>query len=438
MFAGIDLGTSGCRAIVIDAAGTLLAQASAELPEPRRDGTAVSQAPQLWWQAVCTVVDELGRQLDLSRLQSLSVDGTSATLLLADAVGSPIADALMYNDARAAAFIDQIRQHAAADSAVHSASSSLAKLLWCRQQGLLDEARYVLHQCDWILGRFSGRFGTSDVNNCLKLGYDAQHNSWPQWLQQFGLPLDKLPRVLRPGSVIGNVDAAIAHQLKLPESLLICAGTTDSTAAVLATGIHQVGDAVTSLGSTLVLKVLSDTPVSSPAHGVYSQPLFDHWLVGGASNSGGAVLRQHFSQARLTAMTPQLHAEKATGLDYYPLVTPGERFPVNDPSLPPRLTPRPADDVMFFQGMLEGMAVIEQRGYQLLAKLGAPYPTRIVTIGGGTVNPAWQAIRARQLQVPVQQASQQQAAYGTALLARLGFETHLRTTTGHQSGSHYE
>ena len=76
---------------------------------------------------------------------------------------------------------------------------------------------------------------------------------------------------------------------------------------------------MTSLGSTLVLKLVSDRPVFSPAHGVYSHRLGDLWLTGGASNSGGAVLAQYFSADELRALTPLLKPDVPTGLDYYPL-----------------------------------------------------------------------------------------------------------------------
>lgn len=80
-----------------------------------------------------------------------------------------------------------------------------------------------------------------------------------------------------------------------------------------------------------------------------SHRLGDAWLVGGASNTGGAVLRRFFSDAELAELTPRMDASRPTGLDYYPLTSPGERFPVNDPELQPRLEPRPADDAMFLQ-----------------------------------------------------------------------------------------
>jgi len=76
----------------------------------------------------------------------------------------------------------------------------------------------------------------------------------------------------------------------------------------------------------------------------------DGWLVGGASNTGGAVLRKYFTDQQLAALTARIDLSRPTGLDYYPLVTAGERFPVNDPALAPRLEPRPADDAVFLQG----------------------------------------------------------------------------------------
>jgi sugar (pentulose or hexulose) kinase len=177
------------------------------------------------------------------------------------------------------------------------------------------------------------------------------------------------------------------------------------------------GEAVTSLGSTLVLKVLSEEPIFAPEYGVYSQPLGDYWLVGGGSNSGGAVLRHFFNDAQMAELSSQLQPDNPCGLDYYPLLLPGERFPFNDPTLAPRLSPRPSDDACFFQAMLEGIAAIEKAGYERLAKLGAPYPVSVRSIGGGARNAAWTAIRARTLGVTMRRADAEEACYGTAVLA---------------------
>jgi sugar (pentulose or hexulose) kinase len=170
----------------------------------------------------------------------------------------------------------------------------------------------------------------------------------------------------------------------------------------------------------LVLKVLADEPVFEPNYGVYSQPINGKWLVGGASNTGGAVLLKFFDQEQLDAMTKELKPAVNTNLDYYPLFSKGERFPINDPELQSRTTPRPEDDVKFFQGLLEGIASIEQQGYDRLAALGAPFPTKIYSTGGGTKNEAWNMIRSFLLNVPIEISEHTEAAYGSALLALNG------------------
>ena len=169
-----------------------------------------------------------------------------------------------------------------------------------------------------------------------------------------------------------------------------------------------------------MLKLVSGHPITAPELGIYSHRLGDFWLVGGASNSGGAVCAHYFTPERMQALTPALDPNRATGLDYYPLLKPGERFPVNDPDYPPRMTPRPPQDAVFFQGILEGLSRIEARGYALLKDLGAPVPRQVLSLGGGAVNPAWRRIREQLLGVPVLLADHQEAAYGAALLARQG------------------
>lgn len=365
---------------------------------------------------------DLSGQLGTYRPLAMAIDGTSATLLIADHQGRPLGPALMYDDCRYRAELAPIASVAPPESPVHSASSSLAKLLGLAKEACPPSAAFALHQADWISGRLTGRMGVSDENNCLKLGYNAERREWPDWLsdRRLRLPTPWLPRVVPPGTPLGAILPELAEWTHLPKELLIVSGTTDSTAAALAAGVASPGDAVTALGSTLVLKTVSPTPVMAPEYGVYSHRMGNLWLVGGASNSGGAVLEGFFSRAEMEAMTPRLHPERPTGLDYYPLPRAGERFPFNDPSRQAKLEPRPSDSVRFFQGLLEGIAEIERLGYERLRALGAPAPRRVLTIGGGSRNPAWRRIREFRLGLPVVNARHQQAAYGAALLARSG------------------
>ena len=424
LFVGIDIGTSGCRAIAIDRNGVPAGTAKVSLPAPVRMGLSSLQDPELWWKAVLETLGALLDELAPARIRAIAVDGTSGTLLLAAPDGTPLTTGRMYDDAAAVAQASLIADRAPPDSPVSSPTSGLAKLLLLKRDLQNGERILALHQADWIAGKLSGLFGISDINNALKLGYDAVNERWPDWLQQLPLNESWLPTVLPVGSMIGPVTTELASRLGLDAGTLVFTGTTDSTASVMATGASRPGDAVTVLGSTMVFKVVTTRPVSDSASGVYSHRYGDFWLAGGASNSGGAVLANFFSPDQLQMLEAEIEPKTPTGLDYYPLLRPGERFPLNDPSATPRLEPRPASDAKFLQGMLEGMAAIEAAAYRRLARLGCPRPARILTVGGGSGNNAWQRIRGRALGIPVARARHQEAAYGVALVAKRGHDTH--------------
>ncbi|MFM2431709.1 MAG: hypothetical protein RLZZ511_2922 [Cyanobacteriota bacterium] len=404
---GIDFGTSGARAIVVDADRQLQAQSQVDFSGP--------QSPELWRSALFDLLSQIPHR---HRLGAILINGTSSTVLLADEQGQPLGEALMYNDDRAAGQVAALRAIAPPHHIVLSATSSLAKLYWLQAQPGTAAARYCLHQADWLAALLHGQWGVSDYHNALKLGYDVGPCRYPDWLLDLAIaPL--LPQVRVPGSAIGPVQAAIAAQFDLPPTCVVCAGTTDSIAAFLASGAAEPGDAVTSLGSTLVLKLLSETRVDDSRYGIYSHRLGDRWLVGGASNTGGAVLKQWFTPTELKNLSKEILPNQITGLDYYPLLKPGERFPVNDPTLNPCLTPRPDDPVRFLQGLLEAMARIEAQGYSLLQQLGATPLRQVQTAGGGAQNLAWTAVRQRAMgdRIPVTIAPQTEAAYGSACLA---------------------
>lgn len=416
-FIGIDIGTSGCRAIAIDSAGAVLAQAEAPLPPSTCVGAEVTQDPAHWWTAMYACLKNVTGQIDAQRVQRLALAGTSATLLLCDKQGTPLTPGLMYNDARAQAQAERIAGVADAKSAAHGATGSLAKLLWLQDTKPAARAAHALHQADWLAGRLSGTYGHSDYNNCLKLGFDVERLAWPEWFASLEIRTAWLPQVHAPGEVIGTLAADVAGELGLSPDTEIAGGTSDGVASFLAAGASGPGHGVTSLGSTLVLKLLCERPVFSPPHGVYSHRLGRYFLAGGASNTGGAVLRQYFSEEQMKEMTPLLTPDQPTDLDYYPLPDIGERFPLADPDKQPRLEPLPGDSVTFFQGILEGIARIETQGYQLLAELGAPKVSAIWTTGSGSRNAAWTQIRERLLGIRPQKPRSEHAAYGAALLA---------------------
>ncbi|MBW4543782.1 MAG: FGGY-family carbohydrate kinase [Symplocastrum torsivum CPER-KK1] len=417
LYLGIDFGTSGTRAVIIDAAGVIQAEAKYSFELVLGSTEALTSTAIVWKQALFTLIGQIPLQIR-KEIKAIAFDGTSSTVVLCDATGQPITEPLMYNDGRGVEVMEMVKAIAPPNHTVLSATSSLAKLLWLTQNSKFKiQNSYFLHQADWLAFLLHGQLGISDYHNALKLGYDVENLCYPDWLKNLQISIH-LPKIVAPGTPIANVLPEIANQLGLPRDCIVCAGTTDSIAAFLASGAMSPGEAVTSLGSTLVLKLLSHTRVDDAQYGIYSHRLGDLWLVGGASNTGGAVLRHFFSDAELESLSCKIPVEKESPLEYYPLLKEGDRFPINDPHLPPNLKPRPADSVEFLHGLLESIARIEARGYQLLQQLGATQLTHVYTAGGGAKNPSWRAIRARQIGVPILSPNQTAAAYGTALLAQ--------------------
>lgn len=410
---GIDVGTSGVRIAAADKQGALVAMASAAIAAPLQNFGRLIQDPNLWWQAI----EQAFAGLDLKGHQvlALALDGTSGTILPVSKDGQPLGLASMYNDLAEPEAVKKVADVAAKETAALGGSSPLA-----RAMGLNATAPRILHQADWLMGRFCGRFDVSDENNALKTGYDPVARKWPAWISATGFDVARLPNVVAAGEAVATILPEVADAFVLPHAVKIVAGTTDGCAAFLASGAAEAGDGVSSLGTTLTLKLLSATPVFAPQYGIYSHRIGDQWLAGGASNTGGGVLKHFLSAEDMTRLTPLLDPAQPTGLDYYPLVKPGERFPIADPALEPRVSPRPADDRQFFQGLLEGIAAVEALGYRRLAELGASPLASIRTVGGGAANEAWTKIRLKALAVPALAAASEHAAMGAARLAWRG------------------
>lgn len=424
LFLGIDVGTSGVRSAVIDAAGNEIASASAKMEPPIQIEGRPCQDPKIWWAAVCECLATQRRSLseadaDAKDIAALAVDGTSGTLLITDSNLQPLTLGYMYNSGGFREQAVSIDRFASANSLGRGEGSTLARLLFLQEQCVDQSPAYALHQADWIAAKLMGpeHAGLSDETNVLKMGYDLIENCWPDWFGDCGVQTDLLPQVKPVGAMFATISSSCAAQFGLSAETRVIAGTTDSNAAFLASGASKIGDGVTSLGTTLAIKLLSDKPIVDRERGVYSHRIKDMWLPGGASNSGGGVLLDYFSAEQMQTLQKQLRPETPTGMNYYPLSKPGERFPIADPELPPRVTPRPANDADFFQALLEGISEIERLGYTALTELGAPPLSKVLTCGGGAKNEAWRKIRAQRLRIPVGQAASTDASVGTARIA---------------------
>ncbi|MCY4291475.1 MAG: FGGY-family carbohydrate kinase [Roseovarius sp.] len=412
LYLGLDVGTSGVRTIIIDDNGATISESRSSM---REHGSNLRD-PAVWRAATVESVKRGLDGIESKKIRALAVDGTSGTVIATDGECKPCCNALMYNDScKDIALMELISELAPKSSAAVGGNSALARAIALDRDG----AAMVLHQADWISHMFSGRV-VSDENNALKTGYDLKQRKWPDWIGNAGMDVKKLPEVVEPGVATGTVGVMAAHEFGFDENALVVAGTTDGCAGFLATGAASSGDGVTSLGTTLTVKLLSENEISAPRYGIYSHRLFNKWLAGGASNTGGGVLLKYFTPETLDSLSLKIDPEVDSALDYYPLSKAGERFPVNDRDYMPRLSPRPDDDAEFLKGMFDGMARIEARAYDLMQRLGAPSLRSIRTVGGGARNGVWERIRAKRLGMEMLKPVNEEAAYGAALIARHG------------------
>ena len=414
---GIDLGTSGIRTAVVDDSGRVLSMVRSTHP-PQDPGRIDALN---WWQAVescmlrqVSALKDSGRRgTEISRI---AVDGTSGSMVLCDARLRPVGRALMYDSGGFDSEAARIDMHAPPLHIARGPGSALARAMRLVAEDANGRGHHILHQADFIAAKLTGRGGHSDHNNSLKTGLDPATGSWPDWIGEV-IDTALLPRAHAVGTPVAEVEPGLAARLGLASDAVVCAGTTDSIAAFLAAAPLKIGTAVTSLGSTLAIKLLGRERIDDPEIGLYSHRLGDAWLVGGASNSGGAVLAHFFSPEDIARLSASIDPMAPSGLDYYPLIRAGERFPVNDPDLAPRVAPRPADDAIFLQGLLEGIARIEAQCYREIETRGGRFPDAIYSAGGGARNTAFTEIRARTLGILPTCAKNVEAAIGVARVA---------------------
>ncbi|WP_201305004.1 FGGY-family carbohydrate kinase [Streptomyces sp. GS7] len=421
---GLDLGTQSARCLAVDGTGQVLAGAARPLTS-RRVGKRHEQDAEEWWSALSAACREALEGIDATRVRGLAVDGTSGTVLLADAHGTPLTPGLMYDDGRA---VDQAAAVNEAGGAVWRElgyrsmppSWALPKLRWLldHEPGLADGTR-LLHQVDVITWKLAGRQLPSDASHALKTGYHLVEERWPhEVLDRLGVPETLLPDVVRPGTVLGTVCAEAADATGIPAGTAIVAGMTDGCAAQIGAGALTPGAWNAVLGTTLVLKGSSDHLIRDPAGVVYChRGPGETWLPGGASSSGAGVISQYFHSENLDVLTEQAAALDPDAVAYPLVSTGGERFPFRAPEAEPFILGDVPTRAAEFHAYLLGVACVERLCFDYLDHLGAPTGGPLTFTGGGARNAYWCRLRAEVLGRPVHVPEHAEGALGMAVLA---------------------
>ncbi|MFE4826354.1 FGGY-family carbohydrate kinase [Streptomyces sp. NPDC056672] len=431
---GIDLGTQSVRALAVTDDGHVLGRGSAPLTG-RRDGNRHEQLPSDWWESTRAAVRRTLRTLSAARVRGVAVCATSGTVLLTDSRGTPLTPALMYDDGRAAS---EAREAQEAGAEVWRTLGhriqptwALAKLLWltrAEREGRRDGAgsglkgARVCHQSDFITSRLVGRPVPADSSHALKTGYDLHTRTWPTAVHdRLGLSCLDFPDVVAPGTRIGTVCEEAAAGTGLAEGTPVIAGMTDGCAAQLGSGAWGVGQWNTVLGTTLVLKGVTEDPLHDPAGVLYNHRSPDgHWLPGGASSVGAGALTRAFPGADLDRLDRLAAEHEPASVVAYPLVSRGERFPFLAADAEPFVLGRPADDGDRYAALLQGVALVERLCLAYIRFLGAPAQSPIAFTGGATSSPYWNQLRADVLGLTATVPEHTDSALGMAVLAAHG------------------
>ncbi|MBA2754385.1 MAG: xylulokinase [Chloroflexia bacterium] len=445
LYAGIDLGTSAVKVLVVDGGGSVVGRGEAGYPVDRPRPGWAEQDPETWWAAAGDACRAAITGLDPRRVAGIGVTGQMHGTVLLGADDRPVRPAIIWMDQRSTAQVAEITGGVGRDRLIALAGSPLATgfqaatVAWCRRHEpeLWAKVRRVALPKDALRHRMTGEWLTdaSDASGTLLL--DVRERDWSSLLlAAAGIDRAYLPPVGPSTASAGTLRSDAASHLGLPAGTPVVVGAGDAPAAALGAGV--IGP------ETLFLTISTGSQVLVPApspgidaagrlHTFCAAPGPDEavgWYVMGASLAAGLALHwlrdRVFSLEgpealdRMTAWAAEVPAG-ANGLLFVPYLL-GERTPHMDPDARGTLLGLTAAHERgdLVRAVMEGVIFATRDAALALAETGAA-PERIVVAGGGSRSPLWLQMIADVHGRPVTPlATVDQSAVGAALLAAAG------------------
>ncbi len=441
---GLDIGTSGAKALLCDERGTVLATAVAEYPLSTPRPLWSEQDPADWWrgarEAIQNVLKTAG--VHTAQVSGLGLTGQMHGAVFLDASDAVIRPALLWNDQRTAAECAEITERVGAEQLIAIAGNpaltgfQAPKILWLRNHEPDNYARLarVLLPKDYIRLKLTGIAAADASDAAGTLLLDLRTRDWSaEILRALDIPRDWLPRVVEGPDVTGGLLHEVAAELGLPGELPVVAGGGDNAAAAVGTGIVRSGVISSSIGTSGVLFAHADTVALDPQGRLHT---FCHAVPGKyhlmavTLAAGGSFqwFRNTLRQLGLPALTyDELAAQAAQvpigaeGLIFLPYLS-GERTPHLDPLARGGfvgLTTRHTVAHMA-RAVMEGVVFSLRDGLEIMRTLGLPL-NEVRATGGGGRSALW-----RQMQADIYGAevvtllAEEGPAYGAALLAGVG------------------
>jgi xylulokinase len=439
---GLDIGTSGSKAILCDEKGHMLASSVSEYPLLTPFPLWSEQDPAEWWQGAKQVLKAVLADVDPGQVVGLGLTGQMHGSVFLDAQDNVIRPALLWNDQRTAQECQQITDRIGQQRLIEIAGNpaltgfQAPKILWLRNHEPENYARLkrVLLPKDYIRLLLTGEAATDASDAAGTLLLDLAHRDYSaEILEKLEFERSWLPKVYEGPQVTGRLLADVAVELGLPAGLPVVAGGGDNAAAAVGTGIVQTGIVSSSIGTSGVIFAHSDEIAYDPQGRLHT---FCHAVPGkyhlmAVTLSAGGSFRwwrdtvraasgSDLSYDQLTQMAASVPAG-AEGLLFLPYLT-GERTPHLDPFARGAfvgLTARHSAAHMA-RAVMEGVVFSLRDGLEIMRTLGLPIG-QIRATGGGGRSPLW-----RQMQADIYGAevvtlqAEEGPAYGAALLAGVG------------------
>jgi xylulokinase len=450
-FLGIDVGTGGTRALIIDAQGMVVASASAEhqnFASPR-PGWA-EQDPLDWWQA-CGAAVRQALQSSGIRADEIACVGFSGQMhgaVLLDSSDEVVRPAIIWCDQRSEAQSRELEQMFGRDTLIRLTCNppltnfTLTKLLWVRETEPQNWSRvaHVMLPKDYVRFRLTGEraIDMADASGTLLL--DVANRRWSaEVLAKTGIDKNLLPALFESPEVCGKISAAGADATGLRAGTPVVAGAGDQAAGAVGMGIARVGAVSATIGTSGVVFASTDRPAMDPAGRLHTfcHAIPGRWHVMGVTQSAGLSLRWY--RDNFGAASPGLQkkdlrdpydvfAEEGStapagseGAFWVPYLM-GERTPHLDPNARAALIGLTASHTRahVIRAIMEGVAFSLKDSFTIFDEMKIPV-TSIRLGGGGARSPLWRQIQAdvygREVEIV---EAEEGAAYGAAILAGTG------------------
>jgi xylulokinase len=431
---GLDIGTSGARALAVNESGDVIASAAQDYPllTPRPGWT--EQNPEDWWQASRKVLAEVAGAVH-GKVAAIGLTGQMHGSVFLDAEDRVIRPALLWNDQRTAAQCAEITDRVGRERLLAIAGNpaltgfQAPKVLWLREVEPANYAQlaHVLLPKDFIRLRLAGEYATdaSDASGTLLL--DLRRRTWSdEILQALELPSEWLPAVHEGPEETGRLRAGVAAELGLPAGIPIAAGGGDNAAAAVGSGIVEEGIASSSIGTSGVLFAYTPQFTPDPSgrlHAFCHAVPGAYHLMGVTLSAGGSlnwwrqVLGQRHDYDALIELAA-LASVGSEGLVFLPYLS-GERTPHLDPFARGAFFGLTARHGLahLTRAVMEGVTYSLADCLELIIDLGVAL-NHVRAVGGGARSALWRQMQADVYGMPVRRTAVDEGpAYGAALLA---------------------